>query len=358
MDFGERLNRVNGRLKAAKISVKVAQVGSWLYLRGTLPPPPGSAKDRPYQQRVALGLPANSRGLSVAESRAKEAGTALELRTFDWADYRSDRAETVGEWVKRFHQQFEGAALTWSTDYQQPFNKLPSNAPLTAELLTQTLESVKAKLPNSRAQLRAYNAFRQLAAYANVSTDELKGLKGNYSASEVDPRNLPTDQEIATMRDDIKDAGWRWLFGILAAYGLRGHEAYKVDLADFPTVRVPPDTKTGSRFVWPLYPEWAERWELKDRTFPPLAKIPSYTNGQLGTKTAKFFERMPCDAYDLRHCYARRCFEFGYSPEFGAKMMGHSPEVHCRTYRRWIDEGVYWRVYQKGVNGRDRPSCP
>ncbi|MEM6517698.1 MAG: hypothetical protein AAF722_00290 [Cyanobacteria bacterium P01_C01_bin.70] len=198
------------------------QIGQRLYLQGTFPPAPGSTKDKSYQQRVALKLPANPRGLSVAELRAKEAGTALEAGSFDWAEYRGESAETVRDWVKRFCTQFEGADLTWRTDYQQPFNKLPQNAPLTAELLRQTLEGVKQARPNSRAQLRAYNAFRQLAAYANLSTDDLKGLKGSYSASEVDPRDLPTDKAIATMRASIKDPGWRWLFGILAAYGLRG----------------------------------------------------------------------------------------------------------------------------------------
>jgi integrase len=357
MDFRERLNRCNGRLKAAQIPVRVQQIGDRLYLRGTFPPPPGSTKDRAYQQRIALKLPANPRGLTVAELRAKEAGAAVELGTFDWADWRGEVAETVEDWVKRFCTEWEGASITWTTDYKQPFNKLPSDAPLTGELLRQTLEAVKRDRPNSRAQLRAYNAFRQLATFAGISTEPLKGLKGTYSASEVDPRDLPTDEAIAKMRSGIKDDGWRWVFGMLAAYGLRGHEVYKADLVDFPTVRIPTDTKTGARFVWPLYPEWAEKWELGNRSWPPLRNIPSYTNGQLGTKTAKFFERMDCQAYDLRHCYARRCFEFGYSPEFGAKMMGHSPDVHCRTYRRWIDEGVYWQVYQRGLNG-DRPPCP
>ena len=359
MDFKERLNRCNGRLKAARIPVRVQQIGDWLYLRGTFPPPPRSIKDRPYQQRIALKLPANPRGLSVATLKAKEAGAALELGTFDWLEYRGPVAETVEDWVKRFRTEFEGASSTWKMNYQQPFNKLPSGAPLTGELLRQTLEAVKRDRPDSRAQLRAYNAFLRLANFAGISTNPLRGLRGSYSAREVDPRDLPSDSAIAEMRASIKDDGWRWLFGMLAAYGLRSHEVYKADLIDFPTVRIPEDTKTGARFVWPLYPEWAEKWDLVNRTLPPLRKIPDYSNAQLGTKTAIFFvRRMDCQAYDLRHSYARRCFEFGYSPEFGAKMMGHSPEIHCRTYRRWIDEGVYWQIYQKGVNGSDRPPCP
>ena len=39
-------------------------------------------------------------------------------------------------------------------------------------------------------------------------------------------------------------------------------------------------------------------------------------------------------------------------------MIGDSPDVHCRMYRRWIDEGGYWAIYQRGISGSDRPSAP
>lgn len=355
MEFSEKLNRANGRLKASKLRVRLVQRGDRLYCRGTFPPPPDSTKDRPYQQRIALGLPANLRGLELAEKQARDIGTDLDAGRFDWALWRGQQGDTVGEWVEQFKGQWSGADITWKTNYQQPFNKLPTGATLTIALLKQTLEN--ATEANSRTRLKAYDAFRQLATLAGMDPAPLKPLKGKYSATEVDPRDLPTDSQIAEWRETISDRGWQWVYGMIAAYGLRGHEVYRADLVDFPTVRIPEDTKTGARFVWPLYPEWAERWNLSDRHWPPLQDIPHYSNAQLGTKTAKFFERMLCNAYDIRHCYARRCLEFGYAPEFGAKMMGHSPEVHNRTYRRWIDEGVYWAIYQKGIKG-ERPKAP
>lgn len=356
MDFSERLNRANGRLKAAKIRIRIQKLGQTLYVRGTLPPAPGSVKDSPYQQRIALGLPANPRGLALAEERAKQIGVDLESGRFDWADYRGDRPDTCGEWVERLRRKFTGADITWKTDYQQPFNKLPPEAPLTLALLEKVAGSIK---PNSRSRLRACNAYRQLAEFAGLPTDSFAEMKGSYSATEVDPRELPTDEQVNAWRATIKDPGWQWVFGMLAAYGLRPHEIYSCDLADFPTVRVHEQTKTGSRFVWPLYPEWADTWKLQQRIDPPLENIAGYSNAQLGTKTSKFFERWgKCQAYDLRHCYARRCLEFGFSPEFGAKMMGHSPETHCRIYRRWIDEGVYLAIYQAGIDRADRPKAP
>lgn len=357
MDFRERLNRANGRLKAARIRVRLQVLNQKLYARGTFPPAPGSTKDRPHQQRIALGLPANPRGLSLAEEQAKGMGVALEAGRFDWEPYRGESAETVGEWIERFRRRWRGAAITWQTDYQQPYNKLSHDAPLTVALLEQTAEQKTEE--DSRARLRACNAYRQLAEFAGLPVEGLALLKGSYSATAVDPRALPTDEHIAGWRSTITDPGWRWLFGMLATYGLRPHEVYSADLADFPTVRVHEATKTGARFVWPLYPEWATAWALHDVVMPPLKGIEGYSNAQLGTKTSKFFERLgQCQAYDLRHSFARRCLEFGYSPEFGAKLMGHSPETHCRVYRRWIDESTYRAIYEAGLKRGDRPKTP
>lgn len=359
MEFSERLNRTNGRLKAAKLPCRIDQVKQNLYVRGTFPPPPGSTKDRPFQQRIALGLPANGRGLELAEAKAREIGIALDADRFSWEEWRGKPAQSVGEWVERFEQKFfreGGHQTTWKTDYRQPFDKLPSEAELTLVLLVKVAETTSA---NTRSRLRACNAFRQLAEFAGLSGEELAAIKGNYSSKEVDPRSLPNDEQIATWRELVKDPGWRWLYGMIAAYGLRPHEVFRCELHDFPTVRVLEETKTGARFVWPLYPEWAEAWALHEQVMPPLELERGYDNAQLGTKVTKFFNRLgKCEAYDLRHSFARRLFEFGYAPEFGAKLMGHSPETHGKVYRRWIDEAVYRRVYEAALKRDDRPLAP
>ncbi|NET37006.1 MAG: hypothetical protein F6K19_34115 [Cyanothece sp. SIO1E1] len=105
-------------------------------------------------------------------------------------------------------------------------------------------------------------------------------------------------------------------------------------------------------------------------TLPPKPSStktkPLEPNSKLGTKVSGFFydrqiyknETDTLTAYDLRHCYARRCFEFGLSPDVGAKLMGHSVNTHTRVYRRWIDEAVYWKIYDAAVNRPDRPLCP
>ncbi len=119
---------------------------------------------------------------------------------------------------------------------------------------------------------------------------------------------------------------------MLACYGLRGHEVFRLDLEDFPVVRVLAG-KTGARFIYPLYPEWAEDWNLNQIDLPKLSL--NYSNAKLDRKIAGWFydRKAPFNACDLRHCYARRCFEFGMAPDWAAGLMGHLNRVHLTTYR-------------------------
>jgi len=41
--------------------------------------------------------------------------------------------------------------------------------------------------------------------------------------------------------------------------------------------------------------------------------------------------------YALRHAYALRLLSAGVPPELGARLMGHSVQMHTQTYQRWID---------------------
>lgn len=368
MDFKTRLSQANSRLKSFPVSIVIIQ--QRLYLQGTFPAKATSVKDYPHQQRLSLGLPANPRGLKEAESQARSVGVELEQGRFTWdAHSRHQKPDTVAEWIERFRVDYfrkGGGEATWKGDYLQAFNKLPTHQPLTLALMVATAGDIEGK-PKSRQ--RACMVYRRMAEFMGLDGSPLTALRGNYSPDEVDPRSLPTDIQIAQWRDAIRDPGWQWIFGIMSAYGLRPHECWHCDLLEFPKVIVEGDTKTGARFLWPLYPEWAERWQLNKRQLP---KLPSIENGspntKIGTKVSRFFYQKKISketpdgkhltAYELRHCFARRLFEFGHSPEFGAKMMGHSPEIHSKVYRRWIDEGIYYAIYQKALAQSDRPQCP
>jgi integrase len=195
-----------------------------------------------------------------------------------------------------------------------------------------------------------------LAKFAKLDFDP-KPYRGNYSPEMVTPRNLPEDLTIAKLRETFANKAWQWVYGMMATYGLRNHEVFKLDLSDFPIVQVLEDTKTGFREVWPCYEEWAIEWQLNEPVFPPI-KL-NRSNQAIGNSVTKYLSpKLPFSPYDLRHCWAVRTMEFGWPDTLAAQQMGHSLMVHNRTYHRWITRRQHQRVYDLLVKRPDRPKPP
>ena len=363
MDFDKKLAEANAKLKAAKTGVAIARKGNRLWLRATLPPKPHINKSKSYQQEISLFLKTTPAGLQSAVIKAKQVGLELDQGVFDWYNWLQieDNRGKVSYWLEKFEEDYwdktaktETTLATWKKDYQVVFNKFNSDESLTLEYLIKIIRTTK---PDSRSRLKTCTYLHKLAKFAGIEeVYKIKELQGNYSPSSVQPRNLPTDKEIIEFRNSITRKDWQWVFGIIATYGLRNHEIYHLDLRDFPIARIT-GGKTGERFIYPLYPEWAHEWNLKE------AKIPNYqtgiSNSKLGEKvTTWFYGKFPFKAYDLRHCYARRCFEFGLTPDWSAGLMGHSMQVHLKTYRAWIDEATYRKAYEAVINRDGRPLPP
>jgi integrase len=83
----DRLAQANGRLKAGNVGLTLIARNNRIYLRGTLPPKPGSLKTSPHQQEIALGIRANPAGVSTAEREARRVGALVETREFRWEDF-------------------------------------------------------------------------------------------------------------------------------------------------------------------------------------------------------------------------------------------------------------------------------
>lgn len=359
MDISGKLRQVNGRLKAAKVGVRVEPKGDRLTLRATLPPKPDSERSTPYQQRVYVGLPCNPAGLREAEKLARLLGAQVVAKEFSWDEWgggRSSTARSCSEWIEAFKEHYlaNGGNLdTWKGDYDKAFKKLPLDAQLHPDLL-ETL--VKATTPNTRTRQRVVNACNALAKFAAIEWDG-SHLRGNYSPSKVEPRDLPSDADIARYRDELTNPAWKWVYGMMACYGLRNHEVFHLDLSDFPVVRVLEDTKTGSREVWPCYPEWCDEWKLNDRQLPPVNL--DRPNSKIGHSVTKYLSpKLPFLPYDLRHAWAVRTLLYRWPVELSARQMGHSYEVHTRTYQRWITRDQIEQVYRLLVERDDRPRPP
>ena len=359
MDLIGRIAQSNGRLKAAGVKVRIEQDGQSLRLRATLPPKPGSHRTEWYQQRIYPRLGANPAHLKLAEREARTIGALIAQSRFSWEPYLRGvptRAQPVGDLVKEHrakHLANGGRADTWHKEYGSVFARLPQDAPLSVDITTKI---VKATKENTKSRLRACAAMTNLCKLAGVEID-LKPLRGNYNSSKTSLRDIPTDESVIRHYWTIKSPGWRWVYGMMATYGLRNHEAFKLDLAQFPVIQVLEDTKTGFREVWPCYPEWAEEWELDKMVLPRIDL--SRTNEKIGRSVSIFLSpRLPFLPYDLRHAWAIRTIYFGWPDALAAAQMGHSTEIHSRTYHRWLSNRDHQKIYDLLVMRPDRPRPP
>jgi integrase len=289
----------------------------------------------------------------LAEKEARKLGYLRDAREFGWELYGRTverKSETIADWLKKFEESKRDGvcATTWKTDYCRPFNQLPADESISAEVL---LSAIAKTAPNTRQRRRFCLAFRQLAQFAGIDFD-VSDLLGSYSPTKVQPRNLPSDEIIAACFDKIKNPQWQWVYGVIAAYGLRDHEALFLDMSKFPIAQVL-EGKTGYRQCWPLRPEWAEMWDLANIKRPPVT---GDCHADFGDRVCKFFARSPANfcAYDLRHAWAIRAMSFGLDVSLAAKQMGHSLATHTTTYHLALNEREQQQAYDLLV-ARNKP---
>ncbi|MEL7357542.1 MAG: site-specific integrase [Cyanobacteria bacterium J06560_6] len=362
----ESLTKVNQRLKAAKLGLKIERRGDKLSLRGTLPPRPGSAKLKSSQQRIPLGIPAHKAGLKQVEKTAKVIAAQLIENTFDWQDYLGPVAglKRAGADLQTQLQAFEAyffqqraedgrskpasVRTTWEKAYVPYLRKLQAIAAQhpsfsLPEAIYATVQSTKA---NSRSRQICCTALDALATFLNTPLPtDLKSFWGNYGNSKTQLRQLPTDEQILSAYEQIPNKDWQFIYGIMATYGLRNHEVFFSDYAmlangdNEAAIEVLEDTKTGQHDVWPFHPEWVDAFDLRNIRLPKVNTDLEKTTLQLvGQQVSKQFKRyeIPFSPYDLRHAWAVRTIGVGLPDTVSARMMGHSVAVHNRTYHRWI----------------------
>jgi integrase len=361
-NFDGRIAQANGRLKAAKVGAVIQRIGDRLAIRATFPPRPDSDREKPYQQRLFLGYHANPTGISLAEAEARKIGALIDCGEFKWEPYlrnKSEDAGTVKELIARFEAEYFAkrarspkTETTWNKEYKAVFSRLPLDQVLTAEILR---EVVLATEPDTRTRQRFCMVTAALAKFAGIEFDA-QAYRGKYSPKHVTPRDLPDDRLIAEWFHRLENPAWQWVYGAIATYGLRPHEAFYLDLADFPIVTVT-EGKTGRRRVWPCYAEWAEQFGVREMKLPAVT---GRNNSELGERAARYFKRagLPFVLYDLRHCWAVRTLEFGLDLSLASQQMGHSAQVHTDTYHAWISERHHQRAYEAIMMRSDRPKPP
>jgi integrase len=359
-----RLAQVNHRLKTAQMRLQIERRGQKLSIRGTLPPRPGSHRLRPYQQRISLDVPATATGLKKAEEQVKVIAAQLIENKFDWRQYlpvagggRLHQMD-LSQRLQAFELHFLGrlsqvqnpasVKTTWEKAYAPYLQKLTKIAQVSPQLsLSEAIyATVYATPANSRSRQVCCTALKALAEFLQVELPiDLKTLWGTYNASQTQARDLPTDEAIIAAYELIPNPTWRFVYGIMATYGLRNHEVFFCDYQNLASgdaeamIEVLGTTKTGHHEVWPFPPVWVDRFNLREIQLPAITTDLNRTTLQrIGQQVTLQFRRykIPFSPYDLRHAWAVRTIHIGLPDTVSARMMGHSVAVHTRTYHRWL----------------------
>jgi integrase len=178
----------------------------------------------------------------------------------------------------------------------------------------------------------------------------------------VQPRQLPDDETILSWFYKIKNPAWRWVYGMLATYGLRNHEVFRLNFESLketsPVIEVL-EGKTGDRRIWACYPEWVEDFQLLNVQLPPIRLDRS--NSAIGSSCGHYFKTqvaLPFPLYSLCHCWAIRTLEFGLDITLAAQQMGHSVAVHSDLYHRWISDRHHQKAFETLMMRENRPKPP
>jgi integrase len=343
---------LNKKLQTLKVSVRKRNKS--LSLRATLPSKADSTKSCNHQQEISLHLKASEDNLVQAEVEACKLGVLIAENKFKWEIYDKQGLQepTIKDLIVQFEEdyftrhQVKKSRDTWTNDYKSVYKHLPEESKLTASLVQKTIKETP---PDTRKRRRYVLALAALAKFAGIEVD-IEGLIGNYSPSRVKPRNLPSEKLIVECYHRIGNKGWQWVYGVLATYGLRNHEVFRLDfdrLKEGDNVVSLLEGKTGERRVWPFYPEWFEEFNLKNVILPECSL--DRTNSSLGHQVTIYFSRtarLPFNPYSLRHCWAIRTLNYGLDISLAAQQMGHKLSVHSEIYHRWINDKHHQNAFE------------
>ena len=349
MSLETALGELNARLKAGHQRCTVEQRKAALVLRATLVDRLNPTLKR--RQRISLNLPAEYSSLPEAERKAVELGHQLRTNSFSWDLWDAPEQQAVltvadfREAAHRLHaskyaKRPERGRTAWINAWSPALRKLPPSGVITEAVLLRAVRD----LPERSACRRLYpTIWSQVARDLGLPTDAILEASRGYGVDRLTERDIPTDAAIEAAFRSIRLFHWKWAWGMCAAYGLRPHEcADLVWLPEGDWIEIADATKTGSRRVTPCPSAWITTFALRD--------LPRPTQNKKNLAQA-FIHALNRDGitikpYNLRHAYALRLLDRGVSADLGARLMGHSVQVHVQRYQRWIEADRIQRAMQ------------
>ena len=377
MNVIQEINNINDKFATQGSKLRIEKRGEKLNIRGSLPSKKN--KNNFTVQRISLGLKADFTGLEEAKKKLQLITLQLELNQFNWINWikNHEKKEFKDEFkfltkLNSFEEYFfrenknefltSTRKTTWRSSYKPYLKRMISihedtNTENLNDIFIKTLKTYKV---GSRSRKQCATSLSVLAKYlGHKLPEDWKLMAKGYGLKKAGFRDLPTDEVIEDLWNKIPNKSWKYVFGLMATYGLRNHEVFFCDLSSLTNngdkiIRVLPTTKTGEHQVWPFHPQWIDKFDLcklgKDpELLPNINRDLRITTLQnIGKKITDQFKRysLQIKPYDLRHAWAVRTIFYDLPDTVAARMMGHSVSLHTQTYHHWITK----RDQQQAVN--------
>ena len=315
-----------------------------LYLLASVPRRDGSPGLQ--QTRIALKLDDTPVNRRMAAKQLATLEKQLAGDIFDW-DYWLDRQQgiTWREAIAKLHRARvvlgRTGESTWEINYMGRLRQIPAGSLVTTESMAKALQRYDRSTCSYK---ELWYLMQHISRLVSVPFPELP--VPTYGQAELVA--VPTDAEILAWLDAAPEPA-RWYLAMAATYGLRPHEIEGATLIDKDYCQVADATKTGFRTVVPLPRDWVERFSLRAQQLrerpTDVAKWLSKTTRTMG---------LPWRPYALRHAYAGRLWKQGGSRldiYTAARLMGHTPTQHAKTYRAHIQPHQVAEAAEKALSG-------
>lgn len=366
--MGDWLQKTNSALTHCRVSER----SNHFVIRATLP-----TKTDPHKtshQSISTGIKAEPENVGTVKNLALALDEQIQNGTFRWelwtkaALTKRSRgvapdditpAEFAEAIIEIFEHKYPGTERSWKTQWGKKF------APAYKRMLTAPVvvvdEAALRELLLSNPSLAArktdgsiYSTTVAFKGWRQFDRSSIFEASSGYTAAELTPRDIPSDEELLKYYEEIEAPHWKWLYGITLTYGIRPHEISHSTITKDGRLDIA-SGKTGAREAWPCRPEWVEQLNLREAHRPTqsadtVAKTASdYFSekkpGRPGIRTRP--ARLPFSLYTLRHAWAIRAMKEGYTTSLAAKLLGHSTRVHETTYRRWINKRQMDEMYER-----------
>ena len=329
---------------------KVQPVRGRLYINATLPHREGKPGNKQY--KLTLKLDDTSQNRKIAERRRIQLDKELAAGTFDWDNWLE--TDKTLKWRDGIQLLYRKKVLygrlsesTWNRSYMGRLRQLNPLEPIT----TEAIESAVTRYDRTQCSYKLmFYLMKDIAALTGVPFPQL-GVP-LYGERETELL-VPTDDEIIDWVKAAKEPH-RYYFGLMATFGIRPHEADSATLLPDDNLQVKEDTKTGSRIVIPLHPEWIMLFDLRKKKIRPatdrIVPVPDECSQWLNKERLRL--GIKWRSYALRHAYAARLWRLGGGQldiYTAARLMGHTTKEHEKTYRSHIQPFTIARSAQDAI---------